>query len=849
MPTGPISSISGCFLWYKADAIGTLPSGNPIQFWQDLSGSGNNLTPFGAVSGNSPSYIPNSINGLPVVQFAGTNELTIANNQSLNLKNNNLALFTVFSTSTTLQQPICSLDVGSQESHIGFIIGVGDNTSDVLVFESSSDTISSTSGISTNQYVIRTDRFDNNSNLLIEYFNQAIASGNTSISTAVAPNFNVGFAPYSNYAGQDFQGRIAEIVGYNLPLQLSDKTLVYNYLYNKYFGGTPTPTPTPTPPPFHLPTDLSGCFAWYLSTSIGITGIDGSPVQTWIDSSGSGTDVSIDFTQSGTWVTPTFHRNQINGYPTVRFANGSNYGYLFSSLNNSLNFSSTDFTGFAVFKANDNIDTQCLYSFSSADTTSNFNSLINYNNNNSFDLTYTYAGSGQVVLTANNTNLGKHMYDTGQCVIRHDRFRSLDNEFIFGSLGADVASGYASSSFGASRLLTLGGTYHLSNQFTGDLAEVICYRRELSQKEVDYVNNYLLQKYLPANVGTASLFINSVTHSGIYNDIPLYTMGGNSGVNNTLSLYIGSTTVANSSVSLFTNSVSNTQSGNTTLYIESSHYLNNSLTLYTESTTGTTFAHIPLYIESSSTYSNNLPLFIYGNTHTQSGLSLYTQNSKQQFPPITLFIDCGSSINIPIKLYTAGSTAPSITGRIPLFLHSISAATSGLFKSMPLYLGAGNIHSGIPLYLKVTPIDTHPSSAMPLFIGTPNVTGYYSYSTSLYISNTTSGFTSPTKRLFISGLGTLQDGLIDHSNMILFLQQTGVTPIINNSHSISPLYINCGNISNNNFNLYMINHANIATGVSMFQHGKVDLSGGMNTYIEGRNLGFEETISLYSRGF
>jgi hypothetical protein len=57
--------------WYKADAITGLSDGDPVSTWSDSSGGGYDLT---QTSTARPLYQTNTLNGLPVVEFDGTDD-------------------------------------------------------------------------------------------------------------------------------------------------------------------------------------------------------------------------------------------------------------------------------------------------------------------------------------------------------------------------------------------------------------------------------------------------------------------------------------------------------------------------------------------------------------------------------------------------------------------------------------------------------------------------------------------------------------------------------------------------------------------------------------------------------
>lgn len=356
--TGPTNDASGCFLWFKADALGiNTGNGSQVTYWADLSGSGNNVQ---YISGSSSQYIPayysNVINGYPVVRFSGVNYLQSPTNTnaSLQLSSDNLATFCVFSCTGAGTQVLYEDTTNAPGFNATFGIGLNAATGMQIQYGGYPvQTLSEPSAIPLNKFVMTHNVFDTGGTYYFGYFGQNISSGSISLTQNTNNFFTIGNSLVTS--NSNFQGDIAEIIAWDVPLSTGQVYEVNQYLYNKYFSVPPSPH-------YFSPTDISGCFAWYESTSIvGMTGVEGMNIQYWPDSSPSGNNLSVSTANSSTWIFPTLHNKVINGYPTVRFG-GVTQNYLQNNDtgNNQLYFNSQEMSLFSVYIPQDNIDQQSI---------------------------------------------------------------------------------------------------------------------------------------------------------------------------------------------------------------------------------------------------------------------------------------------------------------------------------------------------------------------------------------------------------------------------------------------------------------------------------------------------------
>jgi hypothetical protein len=140
-------------------------------------------------------------------------------------------------------------------------------------------------------------------------------------------------------------------------------------------------------------------------------------------------------------------------------------------------------------------------------------------------------------------------------------------------------------------------------------------------------------------------------------------------------------------------------------------------------------AYIPIF-----KFNNNITLFIAGPPGKTDSIPLYTLGPLQQTSNIPLYITGYSSINANIPLYIAGHLAINnsiplhIAGMIiktnvlnlhvhcetnkfnnwpfvPLCITGVHTGTSGLYKSIPLYISGTALSHGMNLFLKGSDVD------------------------------------------------------------------------------------------------------------------------------------------------
>jgi len=209
------NQVAGLVSWYKADAIAGLVDGNLVSTWNDSFGS-KNLTVHTTAK---PTYKTNIINGLPVLRWDGTNDMSLHN------------------SSFSLAPPTTYFFVGKQtdKANAGrFVDSVGGRN---LVYFSSSGFLSMFAGTAT-----AADAIDHSGafHVITAILNGASSSGYVDQVQVIAPGTDIGSATAtdlyfeSDSTSMSLIGDVAEIIIYSASLSNANRLLVENYLKNKY---------------------------------------------------------------------------------------------------------------------------------------------------------------------------------------------------------------------------------------------------------------------------------------------------------------------------------------------------------------------------------------------------------------------------------------------------------------------------------------------------------------------------------------------------------------------------------------------------------------------------------------
>ena len=212
-------------LWLRADK-GVILSGSTVSSWLDQSGNGYNASQSNA--SYQPLYVPNALNGKPVLRFDGANRFLLISNSAIPIDKH--TIFIVFKTYNTSSQSI--FGIWYSKPGWNFVLSSGVYT---YIIDKSSAYITGTAPtIGANNLFSLTFDGSNvksyNSGSLIQNDSSIYSSVYSNTSDALA----IGIATNGVSTADPFNGDIAEIVIYNTALSDAERITVENYLKNKY---------------------------------------------------------------------------------------------------------------------------------------------------------------------------------------------------------------------------------------------------------------------------------------------------------------------------------------------------------------------------------------------------------------------------------------------------------------------------------------------------------------------------------------------------------------------------------------------------------------------------------------
>lgn len=206
--------------WYQADALLGLADGATIETWSDISGAGRHLTH--DTASQRPIYKPGILSGRPVARFARANAQRLYATGAVAQP---ITVFVVWKSTNTGASPAgrgCVLE-GRDTDYSSILYAQQDTTQQIVCSAGNYSRV-----VPFTNFIISTAIYNGASSLVRE--NGAQRSTGTA-SYGLANGVTVG----GRY-GQSYwlDGDVAEIIGYNSVLGMSDRIKVENYLAIKY---------------------------------------------------------------------------------------------------------------------------------------------------------------------------------------------------------------------------------------------------------------------------------------------------------------------------------------------------------------------------------------------------------------------------------------------------------------------------------------------------------------------------------------------------------------------------------------------------------------------------------------
>jgi hypothetical protein len=504
------TQVSGCTVWLDGadpNGNGSLPAnGSAVSSWVDKSSNGMTVS----AASSQPTYSTGLQNGLGVLTFDGTKNLTTGNVLASKFAGNtvNFTLFCLFSlsntvTGSTYASPFCFAN-GTGVPRIALSIG---NNADGVMMDVGSNVIGRTT------FSVPPPTFDNTF-CFISYFKngsntQLNLNGSNKATTTNQDVTQFGSSSFPFNVGNGYttpayfmRGNVGEILFFNSTLSTPNFQLIEGYLAWKWGLQASLPsthpyrnTPVYSVQPFPLvprvaaatsryfnPASIPGCSLWLDAADQATVTLSGVNATQWNDKSGTGNTAS---TVGTIPYTGTIGNLKAMNYP------GTVSTYFTGTLVNT----GTTLSAFSVFLMNSS-------SYSSARILSlakpgsfDFNSVLHTTPISRF--------SSDFSAYRNLTQLGKSTAIFGVPVFASSVFTGASNTFYLnGTTGSTVSS---SGNFGYSNY-EIGGSFGEENlvPLNGFIGEVLHFTTALSTFARQQVEGYLawkwgLQGNLPPN--------------------------------------------------------------------------------------------------------------------------------------------------------------------------------------------------------------------------------------------------------------------------------------------------------------------------------------------------------------
>jgi len=231
---GSNSGTSALVVWLDGNN-GVTTTGSAVTSWNDQSGYSNHATQ--GTPANRPTRTSNALNGFPIVQFDGVNDvLSIADQASIDLTrwsflmvakvttHKNYNAFFVKGNDATENYEFLTNFPGTGNIHFPVYYTNGTRSSDA-------ETVAGPSMSNTSFGIFQYD-YDNVNTRMFKNMTQLFTRAETRIPQINASPLLVGNE--GGTAGRNLSGDIAELVAYNTKLNLAQQIITNNYLSAKY---------------------------------------------------------------------------------------------------------------------------------------------------------------------------------------------------------------------------------------------------------------------------------------------------------------------------------------------------------------------------------------------------------------------------------------------------------------------------------------------------------------------------------------------------------------------------------------------------------------------------------------
>jgi len=484
------TDVPGCQLWLDgADSSSLVLSGSNVTQWNDKSGNGFNGTVVNASVGSpiAPSYVTNSINGLPAITMSGTSYFQGTTNVNGTVCTSFFVGSCTFGTGGSSQQRLLAIGELELDDY-----SVAARCILLQVYSSGTKACPFRAG------VFPTVTIENSSiNLYSVIFDGTNASiylnGNTPVSLASSGSFITNIYAVGSDAGTQFMGgtsslgtnclvgKIGEILVYNTALTTSQRQQVEGYLAHKWGLSLSVPSThsfksfPPASLPFS-PRNISGLALWFDAADSNTITLSSGSLTQWNDKSGNGRNLTAVSGYANATVSSAFQ----NGLNVFNFSGNG----LYRTVANSAVYPQDVYIIVALKSLTNQSD---VLSMGPTDA-DNFNSLIfsediqsRWKNGSSFGIRNLFSpinetSTGFLLIQWSIANINYLLRRNGTLLVQSSSFAySLPGGSIFqvGFRHTDITSA----------------------NFSGYIGEIVVFNNQLGDAQRQQVEGYLAHKW------------------------------------------------------------------------------------------------------------------------------------------------------------------------------------------------------------------------------------------------------------------------------------------------------------------------------------------------------------------